>query len=128
MSFDFGGRPGPRFAVLSYFRAISNRIPAQQHVRRDECGRASQCASISIGSFLLIALAGWINREQLAIIEYLAAENRVLRDQLGKHRLRFTDDERRSLTGKANAIGRKALKLSKKLRTWPNNSDETFRL
>jgi len=25
--------------------------------------------------FLLVTLAGWINREQLAIIEYLMAEN-----------------------------------------------------
>lgn len=60
--------------------------------------------------FLLIALAGWVNREQLAIIEYLMAENRVLREQLGKKRLRFTDDQRRSLAAKAKAIGRKALK------------------
>jgi len=34
--------------------------------------------------FLLIALAGWVNREQLAIIEYLMAENRVLREQHGR--------------------------------------------
>jgi len=59
--------------------------------------------------FLLIALAGWINREHLAIIEYLAAENRVLRDQLGKKRLRFSDDQRRNLAAKAKSIGRKAL-------------------
>ena len=59
--------------------------------------------------FLLIALSDWVNREQLAIIEYLVVENRVLREQLGKKRLRFTDDQRRNLAAKAAAIGRKAL-------------------
>ena len=29
--------------------------------------------------FILIALAGWINRQQEDIIEYLREENRVLR-------------------------------------------------
>ena len=57
--------------------------------------------------FLLIALAGWVNREQQAIIEYLREENRVLLEQLGTKRLRFSDDQRRSLAAKAKAIGRK---------------------
>jgi len=51
--------------------------------------------------FFLIALAGWVNREQLAIIEYLQEENRVLRAQLGKKRIRFLDAQRRSLAAKA---------------------------
>jgi len=59
--------------------------------------------------FFLIAVAGRINREQLAIIEYLMAENRVLREQLGKKRLRFTDEQRCSLAVKAKTVGRKAL-------------------
>jgi len=59
--------------------------------------------------FVFIALAGWINREQLEIIEYLMAENRVLREQLGKKRLRFSDDQRRNLAVKAEAVGRKTL-------------------
>jgi len=32
---------------------------------------------------LLVILAGWINRRQLAAIEYLLAENRVLMEKLG---------------------------------------------
>ena len=44
--------------------------------------------------FLLVALAGWINQQQREVIEYLQAENRVLREQLGPRRLRFTDDQR----------------------------------
>ena len=54
-------------------------------------------------------LAGWVNRQQLQIIEYLEAENRVLRERLGSRRIQFTDAERRRLARKAYAIGRKAL-------------------
>ena len=36
---------------------------------------------------LLVALAGWLNREQQKVIEYLKEENRVLREQLGAKRL-----------------------------------------
>ena len=43
---------------------------------------------------LVIALAGWLNRDQQALIDYLVAENRVLKDQLGGQRLRFTDEQR----------------------------------
>ena len=43
---------------------------------------------------LLGALAGWINQQQREVIEYLQAENRMLREQLGPRRLRFTDDQR----------------------------------
>ena len=31
---------------------------------------------------LVLALAGWRNRQQQAVIDYLIAENRVLKDQL----------------------------------------------
>ena len=47
------------------------------------------------------ALAGWLNREQQHVLEYLHEENRVLREQLGKKRLRLTNDQRRRLAAKA---------------------------
>jgi transposase InsO family protein len=59
--------------------------------------------------FLLIAVAGWIQRGQHNTIEYLVEENRVLREQLGKRRLRLTDDQRRRLAVRAKALGRAAL-------------------
>ena len=31
--------------------------------------------------FLLIVLAGWLNRKQLQIIEYLITENQVLKER-----------------------------------------------
>ena len=58
--------------------------------------------------FLLI-LAGWINRHQQEVIEYLEAENRVLREKFGKRRILLNDDQRRRLAVKGKVLGRKAL-------------------
>src|ERR1039457_7601784 len=58
---------------------------------------------------LLLAFAGWVNRHQLDVIEYLQEENCVLKERMGGRRLRFTDAERRRLARKAQALGRKAL-------------------
>ncbi len=44
--------------------------------------------------FLLLLFAGWVNRRQLDVINYLKMENQVLREQLSGRRLRFTDDPR----------------------------------
>ena len=43
------------------------------------------------------------------MIEYLIEENRVLREQIGRRRLRFTDNQRRRLAAKAKKLGRKVL-------------------
>ena len=59
--------------------------------------------------FLISILAGWVNRGQQDIIDYLQEENRVLREQLGAKRLLFTDRQRRRLAAKAKAIGRRGL-------------------
>ena len=59
--------------------------------------------------FLLITVAGWINRHQQDVIDYLVEENRVLKGQLRGRRLRLTDDERRRLAVKGKALGRNVL-------------------
>jgi putative transposase len=59
--------------------------------------------------FVMLALAGWMNRHQLQIIDYLREENRVLREQLGGRRMRFNDGQRRRLAAKAKGLGRKLL-------------------
>jgi len=41
--------------------------------------------------FLMMIFAGWVNRHQQEVIEYLQEENRALRERLGGKRLRFTD-------------------------------------
>jgi hypothetical protein len=58
---------------------------------------------------LFMMFAGWVNRHQLDVIEYLQEENRVLNERLGGRRLRFTDAERRRLARKAQALGRRVL-------------------
>jgi len=60
--------------------------------------------------FLLVVLAGWINRHQQDVIEYLLEENRVHKELHSGKRLRFTDEQRRRLAAKAKAIGRGTLK------------------
>jgi transposase InsO family protein len=59
--------------------------------------------------FVLIAFSGWMNGRQILLIDYLREENRVLREQLGDKRLRFTDDQRRRLAVKAKGFGREVL-------------------
>ena len=59
--------------------------------------------------FVLISVAGWMNQQQQQAIEYLREENKVLREQLGGRRLRFTDEQRRRLAAKAKGLGRGAL-------------------
>jgi len=58
---------------------------------------------------LVAAMAGWITRQQDAAIEYLREENRVLKQQLGRKRLKLTDDQRRRLAVLGKALGRRAL-------------------
>ena len=59
--------------------------------------------------FLLLVLAGWVNRQQQDVIDYQQEENRVLRAGLRGKRLRLADDDRRRLAAKAQALGREAL-------------------
>jgi transposase InsO family protein len=60
-------------------------------------------------SFLLMIAAGWVHRHQLIVIEFLQAENRLLKERLRGRRIRFTDAERALLAHKAKAVGRRAL-------------------
>src|SRR5215510_2136440 len=59
--------------------------------------------------FVLIVVGGWMNHHQQQIIDYLREENRVLREQIGRRRLRFNDNQRRRLAAKAKKLGRKVL-------------------
>src|SRR4029079_2773031 len=59
--------------------------------------------------FVVTAIAGWMNQHQQQVIEYLMEEDRVLREQMGARRMRFSDDQRRRLAVKAKKLGRKLL-------------------
>src|SRR5689334_16015256 len=60
-------------------------------------------------SFLLTVAAGWVNRHQLIVIEFLQAENQLLKQRLRGRRIRFSDTERALLARKAKAVGRRTL-------------------
>ena len=58
---------------------------------------------------VLMALTGWLDRQERQAVAYLIEENRLLRRQLGGRRLRLTDDDRRRLAARAYRLGRAAL-------------------
>ena len=58
---------------------------------------------------LHLILAGWVNRQQQQVIEYLRTENQILREKLGKRRILLNDDHRRRLAVKGKVLGRQLL-------------------
>jgi transposase InsO family protein len=59
---------------------------------------------------VLAALFGWLEREQRDVIAFLREENRVLRGQLGRQRVRLNDDQRRRLAVIGQRLGRRLLR------------------
>jgi hypothetical protein len=84
---------------------IANQRPLGNHFPRN-----FMSFSFAPFAFLAAGIAGWMNREQQRLIEYLQAENQVLREQLPTKRLRFNDDQRRRLAEKAKQFGRQGLR------------------
>ena len=81
--------------------ALPLAAPARSRPNRDLGAVGSPKMSVAPLQFLLLVFAGWVNRRQLEIVEFLQEENRVLREQLGGRRLRFTDAQRRRLARRA---------------------------
>ena len=50
-----------------------------------------------------------MNQHQQLVIHYLMEENRVLREEIGCRRVRFTDEQRRRLAAKSKQMSRKLL-------------------
>ena len=59
--------------------------------------------------FMILLVANWLARQQGEAVEYLRAENRVLRGRLSPKRMRFTDAQRRLLAEKGRPLGRRRL-------------------
>jgi transposase InsO family protein len=57
----------------------------------------------------MLALAGWISRHQVQLVDYLVEENRILKEQMKGRALRLNDDQRRRLAAKAKVLDRKVL-------------------
>jgi len=60
-------------------------------------------------TFLLVAIACWMNRQQQEVIAYLREENRILREKLGRKRILLTIEQKRRLGTKGKIIGRRLL-------------------
>ena len=60
---------------------------------------------------LIVVLAAWLAREQEGFIEYLKAENRMLKARRGRRRIIFTDAERCRSSSSTPEGGAGALKL-----------------
>ena len=59
---------------------------------------------------LLLVLTSWLKCREREAIAYLIEENRLLRRQLGRRRLRLTDADRRRLAARAYRVGRRWLR------------------
>lgn len=98
------------------------------HLRQSYAGRGVQKVELRVGlptvgeegkkfsmskslpmRFLIIVFAGWLNRQQQTVIEYLQTENEILKSQFMGRRLRLTDEQRRGLAVKGRALGRRLL-------------------
>src|SRR5438034_10484068 len=60
-------------------------------------------------SFLVVAIAGWMNQHQQHVVEYLIEEDRGLREQIGNRRMRVTNSQRCRLAAKARKLSRRVL-------------------
>ena len=69
--------------------------------------------------FLILTAAGWVNRHQEDVIDYLREENRVLREQRGPRPLRLTDAQRRRLAVRGQKLGRCCMKPLAGEVVWP---------
>jgi hypothetical protein len=70
---------------------------------------------------ILAYVTGTVDQELLARNEYLATENRILKDQL-KGRLMLSDAERATLGEIGHRLGRKVLAEVGRTRSWPGTA------
>lgn len=60
--------------------------------------------------FFLVAIAGWMNRQQQEAIAYLKVENRILREKLGQKRILLNVSQKRRLAAVAARLPRELLR------------------
>jgi len=61
-------------------------------------------------TFFLVAVAGWMNRQQQDAISHLRIENLVLREKLGQKRIILNDNQKRRLAAAAMKLGKDVLR------------------
>ena len=60
--------------------------------------------------FFMVALAGWMNRQQQDVISYLREENRILREKLGHKRILLNPSQKARLATAGRKLGRDLLR------------------
>jgi transposase InsO family protein len=58
----------------------------------------------------MVALAGWMNRQQQDAISYLKVENKILREKLGHKRIILNDNQKQRLSTAAMKLGKDLLR------------------
>ena len=58
----------------------------------------------------MVAVAGWMNRQQQEVIQYLWVENQILREKLGHKWVILNDSQKRRLAAAATKLGRDLLR------------------
>ena len=92
----------------AYFRKnIGQRWP---HLRRYSTAATMPAMTYTPWQFVMVALAGWMNRQQQEVIEYLREENRILREKLGHKRIILNDAQKRRLATAAMKLGKDLLR------------------
>ena len=77
--------------------------------------------NVKLFHFIVVALAGWVNRHQQAIIDYLIEENCIFKQKSQGRRLILSDNDRRQLAAKAKELGRLILdEIAKANMTMPS--------
>ena len=61
-------------------------------------------------TFFMVAIAGWMNRQQQQVIEYLRLENHILREKLGDNRLILNESQKLRLSTAAAKLGKDLLR------------------
>ena len=60
-------------------------------------------------TMFLMMMAGWMNRHQQDVIEFLKEENKILREKLGNKRILLSDSQKMRLARLGKRLGRKVL-------------------
>ena len=60
--------------------------------------------------FIVVTLAGWMNRQQQDVIAYLKTENQILREKLGAKRLLLNQQQKCRLAAAAARLGKDVLR------------------
>jgi len=61
-------------------------------------------------TFFAVAVAGWMNRQQQQVIEYLRTENQILREKLGTKRVLLNESQKCRLATAAMKLGKDLLR------------------